>query len=229
MIREINFDGIVGPSHNYAGLSLGNLAAMRNAGVGVAAACGGLAGPRQDAFQPCAGARPGNFRAAAAAGAPMARRTGNFDRGGRAAYRRQRHECLCDVGGQCRDGKPLARHGRRQVPPHRGQPSHHAAPKPRVGRDAGTAAAGIRSRRVRGPRPGSDGLRRRGRGQSYAPGAVAWRTGRRGIRLWRRGRPLSCPPARRSVASHRTPPPARSGPHPVRGAERAGDRRRSLP
>ncbi|HET9335525.1 MAG TPA: N-succinylarginine dihydrolase [Sphingomicrobium sp.] len=31
-IREINFDGIVGPSHNYAGLSLGNLAATRNAG-----------------------------------------------------------------------------------------------------------------------------------------------------------------------------------------------------
>ncbi|HET9355633.1 MAG TPA: N-succinylarginine dihydrolase [Sphingomicrobium sp.] len=32
MIREINFDGIVGPSHNYAGLSLGNLASERNAG-----------------------------------------------------------------------------------------------------------------------------------------------------------------------------------------------------
>ncbi|MDP9422693.1 MAG: N-succinylarginine dihydrolase [Pseudomonadota bacterium] len=31
-IREINFDGIVGPSHNYAGRSLGNLAAMRSAG-----------------------------------------------------------------------------------------------------------------------------------------------------------------------------------------------------
>ena len=31
-IREINFDGIIGPSHNYAGLSFGNLAAMRNAG-----------------------------------------------------------------------------------------------------------------------------------------------------------------------------------------------------
>ncbi|MEO6224806.1 MAG: N-succinylarginine dihydrolase [Sphingomicrobium sp.] len=28
---EINFDGIVGPSHNYAGLSLGNLASARNA------------------------------------------------------------------------------------------------------------------------------------------------------------------------------------------------------
>ena len=30
---EINFDGIVGPSHNYAGLSLGNLAATANAGA----------------------------------------------------------------------------------------------------------------------------------------------------------------------------------------------------
>ena len=32
MLREINFDGIVGPSHNYAGLSPGNLAATSNAG-----------------------------------------------------------------------------------------------------------------------------------------------------------------------------------------------------
>jgi succinylarginine dihydrolase len=32
MLQEINFDGIVGPSHNYAGLSLGNLASTRNAG-----------------------------------------------------------------------------------------------------------------------------------------------------------------------------------------------------
>lgn len=31
-LLEINFDGIVGPSHNYAGLSLGNLASQRNAG-----------------------------------------------------------------------------------------------------------------------------------------------------------------------------------------------------
>jgi succinylarginine dihydrolase len=30
---EINFDGVVGPSHNYAGLSLGNLAATGNAGL----------------------------------------------------------------------------------------------------------------------------------------------------------------------------------------------------
>ncbi len=32
MLTEINFDGIVGPSHNYAGLSLGNLASASNAG-----------------------------------------------------------------------------------------------------------------------------------------------------------------------------------------------------
>ena len=31
-LTEINFDGIIGPSHNYAGLSLGNLASTRNAG-----------------------------------------------------------------------------------------------------------------------------------------------------------------------------------------------------
>ncbi|MGB5076302.1 MAG: N-succinylarginine dihydrolase [Sphingorhabdus sp.] len=31
--REINFDGIIGPSHNYAGLSLGNIASSHNAGA----------------------------------------------------------------------------------------------------------------------------------------------------------------------------------------------------
>ncbi|HVF84127.1 MAG TPA: N-succinylarginine dihydrolase [Sphingomicrobium sp.] len=31
-LREINFDGLIGPTHNYAGLSLGNLASSRNAG-----------------------------------------------------------------------------------------------------------------------------------------------------------------------------------------------------
>ena len=32
-LTEINFDGLIGPSHNYAGLSPGNLAATRNAGA----------------------------------------------------------------------------------------------------------------------------------------------------------------------------------------------------
>ncbi len=33
MLVEVNFDGIIGPSHNYAGLSPGNLAATRNRGA----------------------------------------------------------------------------------------------------------------------------------------------------------------------------------------------------
>jgi len=32
MVQEINFDGIIGPSHNYAGLSLGNIASSTHAG-----------------------------------------------------------------------------------------------------------------------------------------------------------------------------------------------------
>jgi succinylarginine dihydrolase len=32
-VKEINFDGLIGPSHNYAGLSLGNLASTRYAGA----------------------------------------------------------------------------------------------------------------------------------------------------------------------------------------------------
>ena len=32
MLTEINFDGIIGPSHNYAGLSRGNIASANNAG-----------------------------------------------------------------------------------------------------------------------------------------------------------------------------------------------------
>lgn len=43
MLAEINFDGLIGPSHNYAGLSLGNLASAKNAG--------GVSAPRAAALQ----------------------------------------------------------------------------------------------------------------------------------------------------------------------------------
>ena len=43
MLTEINFDGLIGPSHNYAGLSLGNLASAKNAG--------GVSQPRAAALQ----------------------------------------------------------------------------------------------------------------------------------------------------------------------------------
>jgi succinylarginine dihydrolase len=42
-VREINFDGLVGPTHNYAGLSLGNVASATNAGD--------VSHPRQAALQ----------------------------------------------------------------------------------------------------------------------------------------------------------------------------------
>ncbi|HQY89303.1 MAG TPA: N-succinylarginine dihydrolase [Tepidisphaeraceae bacterium] len=48
--REFNFDGIVGPTHNYAGLSYGNVASMKNANAPSnprAAALEGLAKMRQ--------------------------------------------------------------------------------------------------------------------------------------------------------------------------------------
>ena len=47
---EVNFDGLIGPSHNYAGLSLGNLASASNAGAEAsprAAALQGLAKMRR--------------------------------------------------------------------------------------------------------------------------------------------------------------------------------------
>jgi len=42
-MREINFDGLIGPSHNYAGLSFGNVASATNAGA--------ISAPRAAALQ----------------------------------------------------------------------------------------------------------------------------------------------------------------------------------
>ena len=41
--QEINFDGLIGPTHNYAGLAMGNLASAKNAG--------GVSNPRAAALQ----------------------------------------------------------------------------------------------------------------------------------------------------------------------------------
>src|SRR3546814_21017184 len=43
MCTEINFDGIIGPTHNYTGLSRGNIASASNAG--------GVSQPRAAALQ----------------------------------------------------------------------------------------------------------------------------------------------------------------------------------
>jgi succinylarginine dihydrolase len=65
MLVEINFDGIIGPSHNYAGLSPGNLAATRNRGL--------TAHPRAAALQGIAKMRA-NLAARADPGHPPAPR-----------------------------------------------------------------------------------------------------------------------------------------------------------
>lgn len=43
-VREINFDGLIGPSHNYAGLSRGNRASVANAGAASAPRAAALQG-----------------------------------------------------------------------------------------------------------------------------------------------------------------------------------------
>jgi succinylarginine dihydrolase len=70
-LTEINFDGIVGPSHNYAGLSLGNLAAAAHAGQ--------VSHPRAAALQGLAKMR-GNMELGIAQGffLPLPRPNGRF-------------------------------------------------------------------------------------------------------------------------------------------------------
>jgi succinylarginine dihydrolase len=117
---EINFDGIVGPSHNYAGLSLGNLASTRNAGA-CRSRARGAPGHRQDARQSRARPAQGIFLPH-----PRPHRPGwpSSARRSRRPSRRSppTHVGLGDVGGQCGDGLAGARHRRRQVPPDRRQP-----------------------------------------------------------------------------------------------------------
>ena len=85
---EINFDGIVGPSHNYAGLSLGNIAsashkgntsypraaALQGARMRLARACHARSGPGPGAGGDDGGTcgfDPGDHAAFAGAAAPI--------------------------------------------------------------------------------------------------------------------------------------------------------------
>ena len=109
-LREINFDGIVGPSHNYAGLSLGNLASTRNAGQSSPA----RAPRRCRASTRCAPtSRSGSPRACScrtrARTAPGWPSSAPTLEQAEPALARQRHVGLGDVGGQCRDRLARAR------------------------------------------------------------------------------------------------------------------------
>ena len=227
-LREINFDGIVGPSHNYAGLSLGNLASTRKRRPVRSPA------PRRcRASTRCARtSRSAWRRAFSAAPAPepgVARRAWNDDRGGRAGARRQRHVGLGDVGGQCRDRLARARHGRRQVPPDRRQSAHHAAPQPRMAGDAGAAADRLRGEAfaVHAPVPPAFGDEGAANHMRLAPAH-----GEPGVELFVYGvvrRRFPGAPASRSVEGDRPAAPARPRAHDVCRAVGGSDRGRRVP
>ena len=193
---EINFDGIVGPSHNYAGLSRGNLAATASKGLVSLPARRGAAGRREDAAQSRPRPGAGLVPAAPAARPGLARRARHRSRTGARRAARRRFLRLGDVGGQCRDRLARARHRRRPLPPYRRQPQDDGAPQPRMAGDPGPAPARLRrSGPFRGPRARAGHVRRRGRGQPHAAVRRPRPAGRRGLRLRRARRRLSGAPA----------------------------------
>ena len=210
-LREINFDGIVGPSHNYAGLSLGNLASTRNAGPGVAAARGG--------------ARRGSTRCAPTWRSGWRRACSCRTRGPNRAW-------LAELGTTIEEAEPAlaanamsasamwaANAATVSPAPDSGDGKCHLTvanlrTMPHRSHEWPATLAQLRlafaERCVRGARAGPAGVRRRGRGQSHAAGAGARRARGRDFRLWRVGRRLSRAPAHRSVEGDRAAPPARS-------------------
>ena len=103
-LREINFDGIVGPSHNYAGLSLGNLASTRNAGQVSQPRAAALQGIDKMRANLALGLTQGIF-AAAPAPRPSAGWRSSATTIEQAEPRAcgQCHVGLGDVGGECGD------------------------------------------------------------------------------------------------------------------------------
>jgi succinylarginine dihydrolase len=147
-LREINFDGIIGPSHNYSGLSLGNIASATNKGL--------VSHPRAAALQGLAKMRhnlrlglPRACSRRTAARPRLARRARHRCRGGARFAAPRRFLGLGDVGGQRRHRLAGARHGRRPLPPHRRQSAHHGASQPRMARDPGPAPPRLRRRKRR--------------------------------------------------------------------------------
>ncbi len=136
---EVNFDGLVGPTHNYAGLSEGNLASARNRDT--------VARPREAALQGLAKmpaparARLGAGRAAAAGAAehqlgcarsasPARIATcGSAPGGAEPLIARARSRRLGDVGGERGDDFAERRLRRRPPARDRRQSADHAAPR----------------------------------------------------------------------------------------------------
>ena len=207
---EINFDGIIGPSHNYAGLSLGNLASANNAGA--------VSQPRAAALQGVEKMRA-NLRLGLGAGLFHAARPAQHgvagwacDRYGqrRTAYPRGRIFGIGHVGGQCGDRVACPRYRRWPLPSDRRQSADH-------GRTAATngparcaqlrlAFADAQHFAVHGPVPPP--LWRRRRGQSHAAVPVARRGGHwRSLSTAKSGGPF---PARQHIEASKADCPRAS-------------------
>ena len=199
---EINFDGIVGPSHNYAGLSLGNLAATANQG--------NVAFPRAAALQGVAKMRH-NLRLGLAQGMLLP-----HPRPEPGLARRARHDCagsaanllarrvlgLGDVGGQCGDRLARARTRRTAAATSRSPTCAPWRTAATNGRrrwpSSGSPSPTTRHFAVHAPVPGTFGDE--GAANHMRLGAAPRRAGRRDLRLRRARRPLPRPPACRSLA-----------------------------
>ena len=222
---EINFDGIVGPSHNYAGLSLGNLAATANKGADRLPARRGAAGPREDArtISRSAWPRACSFPTAAPIGAWLAAL--GAEHRGRAGPR-----CAPPPFRPRRCGPPMPRPSRpRPTPPTAAatSPSPICGPMPHRSHEWPETLAQLRLAfaddahfAVHAPGP-ADASATRARPTTCGSAPRHGEPRRRDLRLWRARRRLPGAPACRGVAGGRPAPRARSGAHPVRRPVRA--------
>jgi succinylarginine dihydrolase len=207
VIREINFDGIVGPSHNYAGLSLGNLASARNAGhvsQPRAAALQGIDKMRsnirlglvQGIFVPQP--RPGRAWLAEL-GTTISEAEHHIAANAMSASSMwAANAATVSPSPDTIDGKCHLTVANLKTMPHRSHewPATLAQLRLAFAGDGFAVHGRSRRRMAMKARP------------PYAAGAFSWRTGRRGVRLWRNGRPLPGPPEYRGIESHRPPAPA---------------------
>ena len=182
-MREYNFDGLVGPTHNYGGLSPGNVASVAHGGQVSNPREAALQGLEKMRFVRGLGVGPGGAASAAAPEPADAAARSGFDgigRGGDRPRRRARASTCCACArARRRCGPPTRRPSRpRPTPPTAGSTS-----RPRTSSRCSTA----RSRRTRrsavlraifadearfavhAPLPGRRAVRGRGRREPHAP------------------------------------------------------------
>ena len=184
-LAEINFDGIVGPSHNYAGPEPGQPRLDPQRAAGLAPARGGAAGHREDARQPRASASPraSSSRTRGPTGGWLAELGATIESAEpllaanamSASAMWAANAATVSPAPDTADGRCHLTVANLRTMPHRSHEWPH---------DARAAARRLRGRAdfaVHGPVPA--GVRRRGRGQPHAAGRRARRAGAGAVRL----------------------------------------------